>query len=539
MSESLFGVGLRSAHYEDLLAAKPHGLDWLEVISENYMATGGLARRVVTTLASVYPMAMHGVGLCLGGLEPVSDSYLKALKELFQLLRPRYVSDHLAFTSHQGFHSHDLLPFPLTEENFRRVALKISMVQDELDSRILIENPSVYVKFQHEDMTEPQFLNRLCEQTGCGLLVDLNNLEVNFKNGGLNPYTYLSELNAEDVCQFHLAGHDPRGAVIVDTHSAAVSDYTLTLFAHARALFRRADTILEWDDQLPSFAGLLAELDRARAVSPCLQRIDGAPPAPLRAAPCEAWDHEAFVSSIRDQDGRLPAGIAAESYEGFLVYYRGFRARVFDILHSGFPMLYEVMGEASFAQLAREYALWASFSHYSADFVGEQVSAFIATRPACLEDEPVEIYQDLASFEWALHEVVLLPARTQGGLVSKEALVRLTPEQWDHQVFSLTEPLKVLDLTYDVLSSYSLWQKGSDLPLPEPGRLWAGVWRQEERAYFEKLSAQKAFLLQSLESGSTLPQMVGEMELEEVIWYLGELAQGQLLCFGPEGRLGR
>ena len=263
MTTPLFGVGFRTRHRAALDAA-PHAVDWLEVVSDGYLAAGGERARTLARLRADHPLALHGVGLAVAGTDPLDPDYLGALRRLAERIEPRWVSDHLCWTSLGGHASYDLLPVAYTEETLAHVAARVARAQDALGRRLLLENPSAYVAFRGADMDEATFLAALVARTGCGILLDVNNLHVNAVNLGVDPAGYLATLPPDTVGYMHLAGHTALADVCVDTHAAGVPASVWRLFEAAARRFPAADVIVERDDRLPPLAGLAAEAAEAR-----------------------------------------------------------------------------------------------------------------------------------------------------------------------------------------------------------------------------------------------------------------------------------
>jgi hypothetical protein len=261
-----FGLGLRRPHYAEFIAGTVP-VDFVEVISENFMFDGG---RPLATLAKVranYPVALHGVSMSLGSVSGVNYTYLKRLQSLIERTNPLFVSDHLCWTGFGRFNSHDLLPLPYTEESLTLVAANINRVQDYLRRQILVENPSSYVTFEHSTMSEWQFLRELAVITGCGLLLDVNNVFVSSKNHGFDAFAYIDALAGCHVAQIHLAGHDDSGPIRIDTHDRKICNGVWQLYEHAAIRFPTTATMIERDDSIPPLSELLAELDRARVIA--------------------------------------------------------------------------------------------------------------------------------------------------------------------------------------------------------------------------------------------------------------------------------
>ncbi|UKK84246.1 DUF692 domain-containing protein [Sphingopyxis sp. BSN-002] len=261
-----FGLGLRPDHYPEFLAG-PQPVDWLEIISENYMVPGGKPLAMLDAIRADYPVVMHGVSLSIGSDEPLDMDYLGQLKTLEQRVGPLWISDHLCWTGINAHNTHDLLPLPYDAPALDCVVGNIGRVQDYLGRRILIENPSSYVTFRSSDRSEWEFLAEMAERADCLLLLDVNNIYVSARNHGFDPLDYLAGLPADRIQQIHLAGHSDMGDYVIDTHDAAVCDAVWELYARAIGMFGPVATMIERDDDIPPLADVIAELDRARALA--------------------------------------------------------------------------------------------------------------------------------------------------------------------------------------------------------------------------------------------------------------------------------
>ena len=258
-----FGLGLRAPHYDAILRDRP-GVDWFEIISENFLDAHGGYWEFLADLRRDYPLVMHGVGLSIGGNDPLDQTYLAKLKKLEQFLHPAWVSDHLCFTSQGGHNTHDLLPIPYTETMLRHVSARVRQVQDFLGRPLVLENPSTYLAFNSSTIPEWEFLARLTQDTGCGLLLDVNNVYVSAFNHGFDTRTYIDAIPAAHIAQIHLAGHCHKGTHIIDTHDAPVADPVWALYAYTLAQKGRVSTLIEWDENIPPLETLLTELAQAR-----------------------------------------------------------------------------------------------------------------------------------------------------------------------------------------------------------------------------------------------------------------------------------
>jgi uncharacterized protein len=282
-----FGLGLRVDHYEAILAGC-EGIDWLEVLSENYLVPGGKPLHYLMRIGERYPLVMHGVSLSIGSTAPLDREYLRALKALAARVQPRWISDHLCWTGVAGRNTHDLLPLPYTEEALAHVAERVRIVQDFLGRRILLENVSSYVSFRDSRLSEWQFLSEIAARADCLILLDVNNIYVSSVNHEFDPREYLEAIPPERVQQIHLAGHENHGDYLVDTHDHPVPDPVWELYAQAVRRFGPVSTMIERDDHIPPLAELTAELTQARAL--CERTLAALPEARPggRAAPAPA-----------------------------------------------------------------------------------------------------------------------------------------------------------------------------------------------------------------------------------------------------------
>jgi hypothetical protein len=257
------GIGLRTTHFAHILAEWPE-LDWFEILSENFMHTGGRPMHVLDQVAERYPIVMHGVSMNIGSTDPTDVDYLRELRALRDRCGARFVSDHICWTGVDGVNLHDLLPLPYTEEALALMVAKVRQVQDFLGQPLVLENPSTYVEFAHSAMSEPQFLQALVAETGCGLLLDVNNVFVCAMNHGFDAARYLDEVPWDSVVQFHLAGHSRFDTHLLDTHDAHVCDEVWELYRRAHRLSGGRSTLLEWDANIPPFDEVRAEAWKAR-----------------------------------------------------------------------------------------------------------------------------------------------------------------------------------------------------------------------------------------------------------------------------------
>lgn len=260
------GVGLRDCHFAHLMATPPDawGAQWFEIISENFIGHHGYAAHVLEVVAAHRPVVMHGVSLSIGSTDRLDRGYVQGLRDLAERVRAVWVSDHLCWTGVGGVNTHDLLPMPLTEASLAHVADRVRAVQDWLGRPLVLENPSSYLEFRASEMPEHEFLARLSELTGCGLLLDVNNVWVSAVNHGFDAAAYIDALPAERIVQMHLAGASDCGTHLIDTHDHPVAEPVWPLYGRAQARCGGVSTLLEWDARIPPYEELLAELAKAR-----------------------------------------------------------------------------------------------------------------------------------------------------------------------------------------------------------------------------------------------------------------------------------
>ncbi|MEZ5564215.1 MAG: DUF692 domain-containing protein [Gammaproteobacteria bacterium] len=283
-----FGLGLRPAHYADVLAgsgAENHRIDWFEILTENYLVAGGPPLQHLSRIRADYPMAMHGVSLSIGSTAPLNFDYLKAVRRLAARIEPEWISDHLCWTGVDGRNLHDLLPLPYTDEAVQHVAGRVRRVQDFLGTRILLENVSSYLGYTVSGMSEWEFLVRVAEAADCLILLDVNNIFVSSVNHGFDPLTYLAAVPVQRVRQMHIAGHQDNGSHIIDTHDAPVVEPVWALYRAAVRRFADVAIMIERDDNIPPLAELVAELDIARRIADEVGRETSAAADPASTEP--------------------------------------------------------------------------------------------------------------------------------------------------------------------------------------------------------------------------------------------------------------
>jgi uncharacterized protein len=264
------GVGFKPAHFRDILAV-PQPIGFFEVHAENYMGAGGPPHAQLGALRERYALSLHGVGLSIGSMQPLDRDHLARLKMLCDRYEPESFSEHLAWSSHDGVYFNDLLPLPYSRRTLARVSEHIDAVQTALGREMLLENPSTYVAIAESTIAEVDFLAEISERTGCGLLLDVNNVFVSAHNQGTPAMSYLDSFPLDRVREIHLGGHrqeidDAGGSLLIDAHGTPVADAVWTLYRHVVASSGPIPTLIEWDNEVPDWSTLLAEATEAERI---------------------------------------------------------------------------------------------------------------------------------------------------------------------------------------------------------------------------------------------------------------------------------
>lgn len=270
MKKSLsIGLGLRSSHYSYILENLPK-IDWFEAISENYLDLDSSSSELKTTIPltnllsirKYYPIALHGVSLSIGSVDPLNKIYLQKLKSLIEIVDPLWVSDHICWTGVNQENLHDLLPLPYTKETITHVTNKILQVQDFLKRPMIFENVSAYLSFSHSEMNEWEFIHEIIKRTDCEILLDVNNIFVSSKNQNFDPLDFIKTIPKEHIKEMHLAGHSASGNMLIDTHDGPICSEVLSLYQETINITGKIPTLIEWDDKIPDFPILENEVSK-------------------------------------------------------------------------------------------------------------------------------------------------------------------------------------------------------------------------------------------------------------------------------------
>lgn len=548
-----FGLGFRTPHFA-ALRERPRGVDWLELVSDNFLGAGGPRRAQLERLRADHALALHGVGLGIANDAPPAAEYLAALRALADLAQPLFVSDHLCWTGLGGASSHDLLPVAATREVLALVSERVARVQDALGRRLLLENASAYVRFHADEASEAELLAALCERTGCGVLLDVNNLFVNAANLAADPLAALAALAPHHVGYLHVAGHAALPGLRVDTHGAAVPEEVWRLFEHAARRFPHADVVLERDDAIPPLPELVAELDVARerwasarhavaepspgfAPRPALtatrpSRGAGAAPAsPLRLAgsparrgkaisgwgsrrrACVTWPEtqRAFWSVIAQGAGCRSAERFASALDALapvppqlgLRVYRDSLAQLPErVLAANFPALARVLTRRDFAGLSAAFTRAHAVPPHDLVAFGAPLAAFVESFALTDRYEvPQLAFADLARLEQAQLEAQEAP--DDHATLAPAALAALRPEDWERARFELSRALRIVSTGWDVLPALRAAAAGARPSLPQPGASAYVVARSEGTVRTEPIDPAAARALTALASGAS------------------------------------
>ncbi len=471
------GIGLRREHYEEILAGEA-ACDWFEAISENYMAVGGRARKILLAVRERYPITLHGVSLGIGNTDPLDEGYLDALDSLAADVEPAWISDHLCWTGVGGGTSHDLLPLPHTEESLGNVVARVQRVQDRLGRPLVLENVSSYVTWRTSTIPEEEFLAELARRSGCGLLLDVNNVFVSAMNHGLDPRRWLEAIPKGSVWQIHLAGPSEAGPLLVDTHDNPVRPEVWELYREAVRRFGETSSLVEWDDRIPEIGVVLAERNKAAAIAAEVRERRSAEaegdgeseagtvrpacngvsaPEPFRT-PASVRSTENGPDPIRGGQGvmmelvRAPEGVAkaleerGEAREKVAALFAGdermsaverlelyagmyfFRLR--DSLAEDFSRVAAALGEARWHNFVTDYLLAHPPTSWSLRWAGEALPKFLRSHPYGAERPWLA---DAAALEQARNEAFQALDATP---LRPEELVGVSPDEWPELRFA-------------------------------------------------------------------------------------------------------
>ncbi|MCC7596808.1 DUF692 family protein [Janthinobacterium sp. FW305-129] len=454
------GVGLRAAHYRDFLARWPK-VGWLEVHTENYLQPSGWDWHVLQTLRQDYPLSLHGVGLGLGSVRGFSEAHLQRVRAVVEGIAPALVSEHLCWGAVAQQQLNDLLPLALNGAALDLLCARVGRVQDVLKRPILLENVSTYLRFADDAMSEAQFLTELARRSGCGLLLDINNLYVNQCNHGEDALAAMQAIAPGSVGELHLGGHLLTPHAVIDHHGAAVADPVWELYAAALQRFGAVPTLVEWDTDLPPLDILLGEADKAQAM--LARHAQHAPwhampplPSPPPAAPpgALAAGQQAFATALLDTEATLPAFAGDVVPQRFSLYRGNLSAAWRRTLAHAYPVVLALVGEDFFGGLARAYGRKMPSDSADLNQFGARFADFLAAFPPVDE---LPYLPDMARLEWALH---LAHYAADAQALAPESLAALHPDQLEARRFTLHPACALLASGWQVAAMWQAHQEG-------------------------------------------------------------------------------
>ena len=533
-----FGLGLRARHVPSILEQTP-AVDWFEIISENYMDTGGKPRQNLARIAAHYPVVMHGVSLSIGTCDPLNSQYLKQLKALMREVNPAWVSDHLCWTGVAHKNTHDLLPVPYTEAALTHIVQRIRAVQDYLERPIALENPSTYLEFSSSSMPEAEFIARMAEEAQCQLLLDVNNVYVSCFNHGWDAKQYLDTLPMDRVIQIHLAGHTHKGTHIIDTHDDHVTDAVWQLYQYVvQRAGRVPNTMIEWDDKLPEFPVLLEELNKARQIAasaatvslperaPAVSVFTPRPTLPLEqqqqcvqdAVMQPAAPSAAALDWIREK----PHFPAAKQLQ---VYRNAYRWRLHDVVTTDYPVLQHYLGEKQFSALLHGFIDQVAPNHFNVARYAAGLPAYARTYAGV-----DAVAQEICTLETAIAQ---LADGTESTALTPQHLAAIAPEQLMQQQLLPRYALQLFAFEYAIDDYYRAVKEGVADTQPIAIPSWLAVFRHEDVVWRMALSTSEYTLLSQLFAGVRVGDVLDDpqhaLQEEDVTHYFSRWMRNGLL----------
>ncbi|HEX5342509.1 MAG TPA: DUF692 family protein [Duganella sp.] len=468
------GVGLRAPHYKQFLSHRPR-VAWLEVHSENYLDQSGWDWHVLQQLRRDYPLSLHGVGLGLGSARGFSEAYLARVRALVRSVEPALVSEHLCWGAVADRQLNDLLPLTLDRAALDLLSARVSRVQDVLGRQILLENVSTYVRFHADAMSEAEFLAALAARTGCGLLLDINNLYVNQCNHGEDALAAMAAIPPGVVGEMHLAGHLVTPEAVIDHHGDRVAEPVWRLYQAALARFGAVPTLIEWDTDVPPLEVLLDEAGKAaalhaRAIAPSAAAGEA---ASARAeageggvAPQLAQHQQLFAGALFDAQLAPQALALCAAGRGHVEHryalYRGNQTAAWTkTLAAAYPVVLALVGEEFFGGLARAYGRAHPSDNPDLNHFGAHFSTFLRHFPH-VADYPY--LPDMAALEWLLHRAHY--AAAADGLTAPQ-LAAIAPDQLESAGFGLHPAAQLFRSDWAVIPLWQAHQPGGGVAFPQ------------------------------------------------------------------------
>lgn len=505
--KSSVGLGLRHSFHGYVLENKP-AVPFFEVISENYMDFDGAPRSFLRKIRENYPLIFHGVSLSIGSLEPVRLDYLTQLKKMIAEFQPLWVSDHLCWTYNGPENSHDLLPVPFTKTSLERIISKTLQVQEFLGQKIYLENPSAYVDFKSNEFSEEDFISELCKKSGCGLLLDLNNLVVNQYNLGYKPSHYLNTIQNCDVKQIHLAGHTIKENVRIDTHDSAISQEVLDLIPLAKHYWPEAKPMIEWDDKIPPIENLLSlreSIDEIWFKAKPVEFVIGNETVrkTKNISSNDQITHQNFWNLLKTEGYIAPleiknadllnADLPTPAHIGMNVYSSAYYNRLLEVLEKTFPVLKLALNDY-FNDVALEYLKKHPSTFSSIDFIGQNLANFIADTSFSFDLGVNKlILSDIAKFEASRNISQIAFADQHPGLNVKQ----FTEKDWLDKKIKLRSEVLVQRFNSAVHNAVQAFERSEAPEIPDLEESYYVFYRNNDVVVFQNISKASADFLNS------------------------------------------
>lgn len=463
------GVGLRAPHYRQFIEQRPRAA-WLEVHTENYLDQAGWDWHVLQQLRRDYPISLHGVGLGLGSARGFSEQHLQRVRELVRRVEPVLVSEHLCWGAVGDRQLNDLLPLTLDRAALDLLSARVGRVQDTLQRQLLLENVSTYVRFHQDSMSEAEFMAALAARTGCGLLLDINNLYVNQCNHGEDALAALAAIQPGMVGEMHLAGHLVTPQAVIDHHGDTVAEPVWRLYEAALQRFGAVPTLIEWDTDIPALEVLLGEAEKARVLHRRHAAGTGIGPAAVPAdaaleedAPALAANQQLFAGALFDarQTPQVLAQFKGEQNEHRFALYRGNLSATWDkTLAAVYPVIRQLVGEEFFGGLAQAYGREHPSDSGDLNRFGAHFATFLRHFPH-VADYPY--LPDMATLEWTLHRAHYAPSAEA---VTPQQMAALSPEQIETARMQLHPACTLLASDWATIALWQAHQPGSGVEFP-------------------------------------------------------------------------
>ncbi len=515
-----FGLGLRVPHYAHIFEHWP-AVDWFEIISENFMDTGGRPRRNLDRIRERYPVVMHGIALSIGTVDALNSEYLAKLKALADEVQPAWISDHLCWTGIAHKNSHDLLPVPYTEEALTHIVNRIDAVQNFLGRTIALENPSTYLEFKTSHIPEAEFIAQMAKRAGCNLLLDVNNVYVSSYNHRLDPKAYIDALPLERVIQIHLSGHSNMGTHIIDTHDDHVVDEVWALYQYTvHKAGRVPNTMVEWDGNIPEWSVLYAELDKAKAAARDAANYAPLPDLLVAQTPYTANRITALGDAQTVMQTAILNGSGFDSHpedwirakvefapaDQLAVYTNGYRYRLRDVTAEDFPVLTHYLGADRFNRLVEDFVNATHSIHFNVARYSAQLPQFVNEQ---LPDDGFA--QALVVLENAVCQMAD-GAETEA--LTPAHLAGLTPETLMASRLYPRAALSLLAFDYPVDAYFTAVKEGAPIAAPAPHPEHLAVFRHEDTVWRMALEEKEFALLSKLFAGVNVGDAIAALQNE-------------------------